>query len=81
MEEAKSLALIRKTTNFEYQPPQPSGHWSSLGSEKEIEGTWVRDTRTRVRRGTLLLHTGIDDRECLYFTYLHNCFLLQLPAA
>ena len=49
MEEDKAMALIRKTTNFVYQPPQPRG-WSSLGSEKEIEGTWVKDTRTRVRR-------------------------------
>ena len=48
MEEDKAMALIRKTTNFVYQPPQPRG-WSSLGSEKEIEGTWVKDTRTRVR--------------------------------
>ena len=48
MEEDKAMALIRKTSDFVYQPPQPRG-WSSLGSEKEIEGTWVKDSRTRVR--------------------------------
>ena len=49
MEEDKAMALIRKTSDFVYQPPQPRG-WSSLGSEKEIEGTWVKDSRTRVRK-------------------------------
>ena len=48
MEEDKAMALIRKTSDFVYQPPQPRG-WSSLGSEKEIEGNWVKDSRTRVR--------------------------------
>ena len=49
MEEDKAMALIRKTSNFVYQPPQPRG-WCSQGSEKEIEGNWVKDSRTRVRK-------------------------------
>jgi hypothetical protein len=46
-EEDSSLRLIEKTDKFTYRPPEPR-EWSGMGSEKDVEGTWVKDTRSRV---------------------------------
>ena len=31
-----------------FRPPQPQP-WDTLGSEKEVEGSWVRDSRPKVQ--------------------------------
>ena len=51
-EEDADMALIDRDKSFEYKPPEPK-EWYSIGSEKEIEGTWVKNTRPKVTMGLL----------------------------
>ena len=47
-EESSVMRLVDKSTPFHYSPPV-ARQWNSLGSEKEIESEWVRDSRPKVR--------------------------------